>query len=400
MRPQPSSLCRTGDQPEELFVQTAQVRSVKKIRCGVFDHLDDAGIDLAEHYANRLRLVEEYDRRGFYAYHVAEHHGTSHGLAPSPNLLLAAMAQRTTNLRLGPLVMVLMLYHPLRAFEEICMLDQISNGRVELGTGRGAVSAELEFYGVDPGHIEDRYNEASAILFKAMAGGTLDFHGVHFTLNDVPIVLSTFQKPHPPLWYGTNPTLLAGPHKTGLTSFLMGLPSPSVPSPTSKANFGLSLLRPKGSAQPWYRQAIVVAPTFREARALAKPAYERWYHTLNDLRDRAGNPHPPGAPSSFDEAVGLGLCFAGPVATIRNAVLRQVGEAGVNYLLWQIAFGDLPVEASLEPRPRSRRKSCRHSAQCHVRQPFVVPDAHVTLCRMSTMGSGEEPVPKNAGGMS
>jgi hypothetical protein len=92
---------------------------------------------------------------------------------------------------------------------------------------------------------------------------------------------------------------------------------------------------------------IVVAPTFREACALAKTAYERWYHTLNDLRDRAGIPRPPSIPSGFDEAVGLGLCFAGPAAAIRDAVLRQVVEAGVNYVLRQIAFGNLPVEASL-----------------------------------------------------
>jgi len=130
-------------------MQTTRISSVEQVGCGVFDQLDDAGVDLAEHYANRLRMAEEYDGNGFYAYHVAEHHGTPHGLAPSPNLLLAAMAQRTTKLRRGPLVMVLMLYHPLRAFEEICMLDQISGGRVELGTGRRAVPAELEFYGVD-----------------------------------------------------------------------------------------------------------------------------------------------------------------------------------------------------------------------------------------------------------
>jgi len=90
-----------------------------------------------------------------------------------------------------------------------------------------------------------------------------------------------------------------------------------------------------------------VAPTFREACGLAKPAYERWHHTLNDLRDRTGIPRPSVNPPSFDEAVGLGLCFAGSAAEIRDAVLRQVGEAGVNYVLWQIAFGNLPVNASL-----------------------------------------------------
>jgi alkanesulfonate monooxygenase SsuD/methylene tetrahydromethanopterin reductase-like flavin-dependent oxidoreductase (luciferase family) len=82
----------------------------------VFDHLDDDGGELAQQYSKRLRIAEACNRAGFYAYYVAEHHGTPHGLAPSPNLFLSAMAQRTKNLRLGPLVRLLNMCHPLRAF--------------------------------------------------------------------------------------------------------------------------------------------------------------------------------------------------------------------------------------------------------------------------------------------
>jgi hypothetical protein len=78
-------------------------------------------------YRNRLSLAEAYDYLGFYAYPVAEHHCTPHGRAPSPNLFLSSVAQRTRSLRFGPLVMVLNLYHPLRAFEEICMVDHLSD---------------------------------------------------------------------------------------------------------------------------------------------------------------------------------------------------------------------------------------------------------------------------------
>ena len=63
---------------------------------GVFDHLDRGGFPLGELYSNRLRIVEAYDRAGFYAYHLAEHHATPLGLAPSPSVLLSAVAQRTT----------------------------------------------------------------------------------------------------------------------------------------------------------------------------------------------------------------------------------------------------------------------------------------------------------------
>ena len=104
---------------------------------GVFDHLDLGAVPLGEHYENRLKLIEGYDRLGIRSYHLAEHHATPLGMAPSPSVFLAAVAQRTRRLRFGPLVYTLSLHHPLRVAEEICMLDQMSGGRLELGVGRG-----------------------------------------------------------------------------------------------------------------------------------------------------------------------------------------------------------------------------------------------------------------------
>ena len=74
-------------------------------------------------------------------------------MAPSPSVFLAAVAQRTRRLRFGPLVYALPLYHPLRMIEEICMLDQMSGGRLEIGFGRGSSPIELVYYGQDPGRI-------------------------------------------------------------------------------------------------------------------------------------------------------------------------------------------------------------------------------------------------------
>src|ERR1700745_3096716 len=122
---------------------------------GIFDHLDRYGGSLADYYEDRLKIAEAYDRAGFYAYHVAEHHSTPIGMAPSPSVFLAAVAQRTQRLRFGPMVYALPLYHPLRMIEEICMLDQMSRGRLEIGFGRGSSPIELEYYGQDPTAAED-----------------------------------------------------------------------------------------------------------------------------------------------------------------------------------------------------------------------------------------------------
>src|SRR6185312_15983430 len=136
------------------------------MKFGVFDHLDDAGVPLGELYANRLRLAEAYDRGGFHAYHLAEHHGTPLGCAPSPAIFLAALAQRTQRLRFGPMVFLLPFYHPLRLIEEICMLDQLSGGRLELDE--------------------------------------LSFAGEFYRFDGVPMTVRPVQRPHPPLWYGVS----------------------------------------------------------------------------------------------------------------------------------------------------------------------------------------------------
>ena len=115
------------------------------VQFGVFDHLDDSGLPLARHFENRLRLIEAYDRAGFYAYHLAEHHNTPLGYAPSPSVSLAAVAQRTKHLKFGPMVDLLPLYHPLRLIDEVCMLDQISEGRFLYGVGRGISPVKVGF---------------------------------------------------------------------------------------------------------------------------------------------------------------------------------------------------------------------------------------------------------------
>src|SRR5258708_28881506 len=105
---------------------------------GVFDHLDRHGGALADYYDDRLKIAEAYDRAGFYAYHLAEHHATPLGMAPSPSVFLAAVAHRTTRLRFGPLVWPMPLHHPLRLIEDICMLDQLSGQRPGNGLRRPA----------------------------------------------------------------------------------------------------------------------------------------------------------------------------------------------------------------------------------------------------------------------
>src|SRR5579871_3079787 len=129
------------------------------MKFGIFDHMDQGAVPLGEQYENRLTLIEAYERAGFRAYHLAEHHATPLGMAPSPSVFLAAVAQRTRRLRFGPMVYALPLYHPLRLLEEICMLDQMSGGRLDIGFGRGASPIELAYFGQDAKQSQAVYAE-------------------------------------------------------------------------------------------------------------------------------------------------------------------------------------------------------------------------------------------------
>src|SRR5919109_3894222 len=120
-----------------------------QVAFGVFDWIDRGEAPLHQLYAERLQLLEAADAAGFFCYHLAEHHATPLGMAPSPALFLTAAAQRTRHIRLGPLVYLLPLYSPLRLIEEVCMLDHLSRGRLEVGVGRGVSPFELKYHKVE-----------------------------------------------------------------------------------------------------------------------------------------------------------------------------------------------------------------------------------------------------------
>src|SRR5690348_4207306 len=141
------------------------------IRFGLFDWLDRGQADVSALYQQRLKMLEYADQAGYVIYHLAEHHGTPLGMAPSPNLFLAAAAQHTKHIRLGPLVYIVPLYNPMRLAEEVCMLDHLCGGRLELGVGRGSSRFELQMHGVDVAETRERYDEGMEVFLAAMADG-------------------------------------------------------------------------------------------------------------------------------------------------------------------------------------------------------------------------------------
>ena len=148
------------------------------------------------------KLVEAYDRAGIDAYHLAEHHSTPLGMAPCPSVFLSAVAQRTKRLRFGPMVYTLSLYHPLRVMEEICMLDQMSGGRFELGVGRGISPIEIALLRRRSEAIARHLCRGARRRPEAFQTQTLDSKASSIASRTCRSIIAPLQKPHPPLWYG------------------------------------------------------------------------------------------------------------------------------------------------------------------------------------------------------
>ncbi|HEY2708300.1 MAG TPA: LLM class flavin-dependent oxidoreductase [Caulobacteraceae bacterium] len=193
-----------------------------RIRFGVFDHIEHlSGVPLHELYENRLKQMEALDEAGFFAYHLAEHHTPAvHSMAPSQNVFLSSAAQRTKRLRFGPGVYVLPLHHPLRLIEEVCMLDHLSGGRLELGVGRGGV-LEAYFWGQEGDEATNaaRYEETLGALRNGLANDELTFEGQFYNFDRVPMRLRPLQKPTPSFWYMRNPETAA---QNGMNCIVVG----------------------------------------------------------------------------------------------------------------------------------------------------------------------------------
>ncbi|HTK12832.1 MAG TPA: LLM class flavin-dependent oxidoreductase [Xanthobacteraceae bacterium] len=309
---------------------------------GIFDHLDRNTLDLQTYYRERLKLIRLYDEAGFYAYHLAEHHGTPLGMAPSPGIFLSAVAQNTKRLRFGPMVYQLPLYHPIRLIEEICMLDQLSGGRLEIGFGRGASPIELEVYGEDPAQAQAAYTEGLELILKGLTEKSLSYAGDIHRFDNVPMELEPLQKPHPPVWYGVHSPEGA---ETAARRKLCAISLDDARTTRISTDRYREVWQAAHGSVPLPKfgigRFIVVADTDASALALARRAYPMWSRSFTHFERTHGWAARHPRPRDFDTLAEIGQGIAGSPATVRAFLEDQLKTSGTNYVVGQFAFGDL-----------------------------------------------------------
>ena len=155
----------------------------------------------ARTYEEHLRAWEELDRLGFDGVGLNEHHTTPHGLMNSPNMMLAAGAQRTKSLNFIVLGNLVTLHNPLRIAEELAMADCLSRGRVLSGFVRG-LPREHSAFNVPISESRARFEEAIDIILGLWTNDVFSHDGDFWSYRDISIWPRPYQRPHPPVWMG------------------------------------------------------------------------------------------------------------------------------------------------------------------------------------------------------
>ena len=194
------------------------------MRFGYFNQLqmpkpwanEDAEVQL---YRNAMEQAIWAEAVGFDAYWQTEHHFyTEIGHSSAPEIFLAALSQRTSRIRLGFGVVVLPCNHPFRVAEYVSTLDVLSNGRVELGTGRGASNYHIEAFNVSPDESKAVWRESLEALCSLFLNDRFPGHeGKYFSMPARSLVPKPIQKPHPPIWVAaTQPTTFEEAARMGI----------------------------------------------------------------------------------------------------------------------------------------------------------------------------------------
>jgi alkanesulfonate monooxygenase SsuD/methylene tetrahydromethanopterin reductase-like flavin-dependent oxidoreductase (luciferase family) len=154
-----------------------------------------------EAYHRYLDELEYADRLGFDGIACNEHHQTAYGIMPSPNIIAAALARRTSQAQIMVLGNAIGIRdHPLRVAEEIAMLDHICDGRLASGFVRGI---GWEYYGhsIKPTASRERFNEAHDLIIKAWTSeDVFQWMGKHYEFRYVNVWPRPLQRPHPPIF--------------------------------------------------------------------------------------------------------------------------------------------------------------------------------------------------------
>jgi alkanesulfonate monooxygenase SsuD/methylene tetrahydromethanopterin reductase-like flavin-dependent oxidoreductase (luciferase family) len=254
--------------------------------------------EAAARYQETIEQIVYAEALGFDAAWLAElHFNPLFSVMPAPLLLAAALAQRTTRIRLGTAVLLLPLQHPLRTAEEAAVVDLLSQGRLELGVGRGMITIHFQGFNVPREESRTRFEEALMLIRQAWTQETCSFDGKFFQVPPTAVVPKPLQKPHPPLRIAANSpetAVFAGEH--GYSLFVASPINPGAKLSEQVALYRRSLRmagHPKNSEDVAIAFPVYVADSIAEVRHEVEASFLNYFQAISyqaRLGERDGSP--------------------------------------------------------------------------------------------------------------
>lgn len=165
------------------------------------------GTTHSEVFAQMREMTRMADEAGFDVAWFAEHHLSNYSISPSPLAVAAHMAGHTKHIGVGPAVIVLPFYEPLRLIEEIFLVDQLSEGRLVLGLGTGYQPREFKKFGFEINDRLERGLEIWDVIDQGLKSGAIHFEGKHVKIKDAALSIAPYQKKIPVFAVGNAPEM-------------------------------------------------------------------------------------------------------------------------------------------------------------------------------------------------
>jgi alkanesulfonate monooxygenase SsuD/methylene tetrahydromethanopterin reductase-like flavin-dependent oxidoreductase (luciferase family) len=250
------------------------------------------------------------------------------------------------------LVACLPLHHPIRLAEEICMLDHLCGGRLDLGVGRGISPFEHRLFGHEPDEARERFAELLPMVVRGLSTGRMDSTGsTHYDFPEVELPLEPLQRPYPPMWAAGNVEFAA---RNGL-NFVFGAPIDAgmraryeelwTEGRRDPERLNPHVAEPKVGSSHY----LCIADTDEEARRIG----ERALRVLGEFLGRSigrepphlQDPDRPEPPTPLVRAIQSGgaggVLVCGSPATVRDHFVRYAAEGNANYIVVNVPFGDM-----------------------------------------------------------
>ncbi|HEY0518429.1 MAG TPA: LLM class flavin-dependent oxidoreductase [Ilumatobacteraceae bacterium] len=294
-------------------------------------------------YREAMDEIVLADELGFHAAWLTEHHFSRHGIISDTMAVLAYLAARTKQIRLGTAVTVLPFHNPVRLAETIATIDVLSGGRVDLGIGRGYQWSEFNGFNIDMDERATRFDEVLDVMMKSWASTeAFEFEGPHWKYGLVDPQPKPVQRPHPPIWVATESD--DGLRRCAREGWGVMLPQGRPLHVVEKAVKAYhDALDHEGV--PFNPEMLVLARALHisdsddSAWAVAGPEYSAFIEgaivAAAGPKGPTSRAHNPFATEKFADSV----VFGSPETCIKQT--ERLRDLGVEYVIWFTRFGEL-----------------------------------------------------------